>query len=132
MAAALGWPNSCKGSDLSPSDICGQPAARGDDIQIYVTGLGKVTPDGDKAGTPLGTGQTPPADGSVVYQTLLKPVVTVGGVAATVAFAGPMPGTPGMYQIAFKIPTSAPLGDDVAVIVNMPGQGSDTATISIH
>jgi uncharacterized protein (TIGR03437 family) len=131
MAAALGWPNSCK-DNADPADLCGQPAAHGDNIQVFVTGLGTVTPNGDPAGTPLATGQVAPADGSVLYMTLLQPVVAVGGVPAPVQFSGMAPGLAGMYQINFQIPQSSPTGDDVAVVVSVPGFGNDSATISIH
>jgi uncharacterized protein (TIGR03437 family) len=132
MATALGWPNSCKGTDIDPSAMCGQPATQGDNIQVFVTGLGKATPDGDPAGTPLATGQVAPADSSTVYQTLLHPTVTVGGVSTPVQFSGLAPGYAWLYVVSFQIPKSAPAGDDVPVVVNVPGFGSDTATISIH
>jgi uncharacterized protein (TIGR03437 family) len=131
MATALGWPNTCKDT-AAPTDLCGQPAAHGDNIQVFVTGLGTVTPNGDPAGTPLATGQVAPADGSVQYMTLLQPVVAVGGVAAPPQFSGMAPGLAGVYQIQFQIPQSSPNGDDVAVVVSVPGFGSDAATISIH
>jgi uncharacterized protein (TIGR03437 family) len=131
MAAAFGWPSTCKNT-VAVGTVCGQPATQGDNIQIYVTGLGKVTPNGDRAGKPLGTGEVAPANGSTLYMTLAQPVVTVGGVAAPVQFAGMAPGFAGLYQINFQIPRSAPVGDDVAVVVSVPGQGNDSATISIH
>ena len=132
MASALGWPNNCKAANLSPSQICGQATTAGDNIQIYVTGLGKVTPNGDHAGSPLPTGQIAPADGKPLYITLLQPQITVGGVPAVVQFGGMAPGYAGLYQINFQIPRGAPQGDDVPVVVGVPGQGSDSATISIH
>jgi uncharacterized protein (TIGR03437 family) len=132
MATALGYPTNCKTSGIDPLTLCGQPAAVGDTIQLYGTGLGKATPNGDPAGTPLPTGQIAPADNNPLYWTLLKPVVTVGGVAAPLQFWGLLPGYAGIYQINFQIPKGAPTGDDVAVVVSIPGQGSDAATISIH
>ena len=132
MASALGWPSNCKAANLSPTQICGQPATAGDNIQIYVTGLGKVMPNGDRAGSPLPTGQIAPADGNPLYITLLQPQIAVGGVPAPVQFAGMAPGYAGLYQINFQVPRGAPQGDDVPVVVGVPGQGSDSATISIH
>jgi uncharacterized protein (TIGR03437 family) len=58
---------------------CGQPAGAGDYIQIYVTGLGRATPGGDPNGKVLPTGSVAPADGSVLYQTVQNPTVTIGG-----------------------------------------------------
>ena len=78
------------------------------------------------------TGQVAPADSSTVYQTLLHPTVTVGGVSTPVQFSGLAPGYAWLYVVSFQIPKSAPAGDDVPVVVNVPGFGSDTATISIH
>ena len=131
-ATALGWPNNCKSGNLDPTMTCGQPASVGDTLQMYVTGLGKVVPDGDPNGTPLPTGQAAPASGQPLYWSLLKPNVTVGGVAAPVQFWGMTPGVAGMYQISFQVPNRAPTGDDVAVVVTIPGQSSDSATLSIH
>jgi uncharacterized protein (TIGR03437 family) len=131
MAAALHLPSVCK-STVSPTTPCGQPATIGDAIQVYVTGLGKVTPNGDPAGTPLATGAVAPANGNPIYETILKPTVTVGGVSTPVLFSGMTPGFAGLYQVNFQIPQKAPSGDDVAVVVSVPGFGSDSATISIH
>ena len=64
--------------------------------------------------------------------TLLQLVVSVGGVSTPVQFSGMAPGLPGVYQVNLQIPKGAPTGDDVAVTISVPGQGSDTATISIH
>jgi uncharacterized protein (TIGR03437 family) len=133
MAAAFGWPTTCKNSaSVGVTDVCGQPATAGDNIQVYVTGLGLATPNGDKAGTPLSTGKAAPANGNPVYMTLLQLVVSVGGVSTPVQFSGMAPGLPGVYQVNLQIPKGAPTGDDVAVTISVPGQGSDTATISIH
>lgn len=131
MATALQIPSVCKNT-VSVTTTCGQPASVGDSIQVYVTGLGKVTPNGDPAGTPLATGVAAPASGSPLYETILKPTVTVGGVSTPVLFSGMTPGFPGTYQINFQIPPKAPTGDDVAVVIAIAGQGNDSATISIH
>ena len=54
-----------------------QPAARGDSVEIYATGLG-----------PAG----------------LVPEVTIGGVPAMVGYSGLAPGYPGLYQVNAQIP----------------------------
>jgi uncharacterized protein (TIGR03437 family) len=132
MAEALSWPNNCKDGGIDPGTLCGQPATAGDNIQVYVTGLGKATPNGDPSGDPLATGQVAPPDGSILYMTLRQPLVTLGGVPTPVQFSGIAPGLAGIYVISFQIPTGAPSGDDVPLVVTIPGQGSDAATISIH
>ena len=45
------------------------------------------------------------------------PTVTAGGVPAQAAFAGQVPGYPGVAQINLSIPQSAPTGSGVPVIV---------------
>ena len=132
MAAAFGWLSDCKGSDISAAALCGQPASPGDNIQIYVTGLGKATPNGTPAGAPLATGEADRASGSPLYLTVQKPVVTVGDVPAEVQFSGVAPGAAGLYQINIQIPRSAPSGDDVPASITMPNQTSDSATIAIR
>lgn len=130
QARALGIPDNCSG--LPATAVCGQPALPGDSIQIYATGLGRATPGGNPAGSPLATGSVAPADGNPLYVTVRTPVATVGGVLAEVQFSGLAPGFAGLYQINLRIPGSAPIGDDVAVTISMPDGPSDTATIAIR
>ena len=128
---ALKIPGSCTASNLNPLTLCGQPAAPGDYLVLYTTGLGKATPNGDPNGTPLKTGDIPPADASVLYKTVATPSVTVGGLPATVVFSGIAPGFPGLYQIDFQVPAGVS-GDDVPVAVSIVGSPADTRTIAIH
>ena len=118
-------------SGTSPLSLCGQPAAIGDYLVIYATGLGLTTPNGDPNGKPLPTGVAPPADGSVLYQTPTLPTVTIGGIAAKVLFSGLAPGFPGLYQVDVQVPSGVASGDDVPMVMTM-GTASDTATISIQ
>ena len=72
-----------------------KPAAAGETVLIYLTGLGAVTPtlsDGT-AGT-TGT----------LYRADTDLVVYVGGQQATVAFKGQAPGFPGLYQLNVTLP----------------------------
>lgn len=128
MAAGLEWP-SCQGA--AAAELCGQPARPGDAIQVYATGLGRTTPSGDPAGTPLPTGAVAPANGNPLYQTVFTPSVTVGSVPATIFFSGLAPGFAGLYQVNLQIPSGAPTGDDVPVTITMPNGRSDTVTIAI-
>ena len=129
MATALGW-TSCAGR--SAAATCGQPAGAGDYIQIFVTGLGRATPGGDPNGKVLPTGSVAPANGSVLYQTVQKPAVTIGGVATPVLFSGIAPGFAGLYQINVQVPAGITQGDDVPIAVSMPNGVSDSATIAVH
>jgi uncharacterized protein (TIGR03437 family) len=127
MAAALGIPQNCAANRISTAAICGQPAAPGDTIQIYTTGLGAVS----AAGRTLRTGDVPPADGSVLYRTVETPRVTIGGRDASVGFAGLAPGFAGLYQVNVVVPAGITAGDDVPVVISIGG-ASDQATIAIR
>jgi uncharacterized protein (TIGR03437 family) len=128
MAVALQLP-SC--TTVTTASVCGQPAEVGDQVEIYLTGLGKATPKGNPNGKVLPTGSLAPADGSVLYETVQMPVVTVGGVQAVVSFSGIAPGSAGQYQINIAIPSGVEAGDSVPVTVTMPDGSKDTVTIAI-
>lgn len=133
LAQELNLPGNCHASGIAATAICGEPARIGDFIQIYATGLGKATPNGDPAGTPLPTGAVAPADGTTVYQTVATPSVTIGGVSASVSFSGLAPEYAGFYQVNVQIPAGAATGDDVPISVAMPnGQMDASATIAIR
>jgi uncharacterized protein (TIGR03437 family) len=133
LAQELNLAGNCHSGGISTAATCGEPAKAGDFIQIYMTGLGKATPDGDPAGIPLPTGTVAPADGKTVYLTLSQPSVAIGGVPALVSFSGLAPGFAGLYQMNVQIPPGAPAGDDVQLIVTMPnGQADSSTTIAIR
>jgi len=115
----------------NPLSVCGGPADIGDYLVIYATGLGLTTPNGNSNAKPLATGAIPPADGSVLYETPVKPVVTLGGVPATVLYSGLAPGFPGEYQVDVQVPGGVANGDDIPLVITMAGL-SDSATISIQ
>ncbi len=129
MAKALGLP-SC--ASVTAASACGQPAKAGDQVQIYLTGLGKATPNGDPSGAVLPTGSLTPANGSVLYETLQMPVVTIGGIQALVSFSGIAPGSAGQNQINVAIPSGVASGDSVALTVTMPDGSFDTVTIAVQ
>jgi uncharacterized protein (TIGR03437 family) len=131
-ATALQIPQNCTVSKANPLSICGQPAAPGDTLVVYLTGLGEATPNGDPKGTPLATGVIAPVSGSPLYETIATPTVQLGGVAVTPLFSGIAPGTAGEYQIDFQVPTGVPEGDAVPLTVAMPGSTTGTATLAIH
>jgi uncharacterized protein (TIGR03437 family) len=73
----------------------GHPAKTGETVLVFLTGLGTVNPpvaDGTAGGS------TPPSKAAAVN-------VLIGGVTATVSFAGLAPGFPGLYQINVIVPT---------------------------
>jgi uncharacterized protein (TIGR03437 family) len=87
------------------------PAAPGDFVIMYTTGLGPVA--------------SPPQDGSnssdELRNTLTKPVVTIGGVNATVDFSGLSPLYVGVYQLNVQVPTGVTPGDAVPVVIQLGG-----------
>lgn len=84
-----------------------RPAARGEVIQIYATGLGAISGsnlDGAVPSTPI----------AISAAASLR--VTIGGAAATVLYAGVAPGlTIGVTQINVVVPPDAPVGPAVPV-----------------
>jgi len=129
MAKSFGIAQGCRDRGVDPKTICAQPASIGDVLQIFCTGLGKVI--ADPPGPALVTGKTAPANGSVAYRTAAMPQVSIGGVPATVLFAGLAPGFAGLYQLDVVVPKIDP-GDDVAVTIMMPAGDRDSATIAVR
>ena len=128
MAANMGLPTNC--SALNPASVCAQPAHPGDYLQLYVTGLGRATVNGDPNGALLPTGSVAPVSGSPLYQTVLTPSVTIGSQPATVLFSGLGPGYSGLYQVDVQIPANTPVGDDVLIQIVCNGI-ADSATIAL-
>jgi uncharacterized protein (TIGR03437 family) len=98
------------------------PAAVGDILAIFCTGLGavdQVVPDG--AGAP----GSPPAN------TVAMPMVTIGGKNAPVAFSGLAPGFVGLYQIDATVPSGVTPGNQVPVVVSIAGQTGPPVTIAV-
>jgi uncharacterized protein (TIGR03437 family) len=93
----------------SPSN----PAARGSVVQVYATGQGAVQP-------PLTTGQLAPALGplSNAQQTV---TATIGGQTADVRFAGMAPNFVGLLQVNVAVPSGAPQGSSVPIMLNIGG-----------
>ena len=110
---------------------CGGPAAPGASISIYFTGGGVATPNGSPSGSPVSTGSVAPLDGSILYETVQTPTVTIGGINAPPSFSGIAPGTGSEYQINIVIPAGVQTGDNVPVVVTI-GNSTDTVTISVQ
>jgi uncharacterized protein (TIGR03437 family) len=87
--------------------VTSQPAAPGETVELFATGLGPTNP-------PLPTAQliTTPEQLANSIQ------VTIGGAAATVGFAGLV--EPGLYQLNVTVPASLPSGDQ-AVLATIGG-----------
>jgi len=59
------------------------------------------------------------------------PTVTIGGLPATVSFAGLAPGFAAVYQVNAQVPTGVAAGDAVPVVITQAGASSNTATIAV-
>lgn len=85
------------------------PAKRGSYITVYGIGLGAVTP-------PAVAGQVP---STTQLSTAVNPVAaSIGGVPATVSFAGLAPGYVGLYQINLLVPDAVADGAQEVVVSN--------------
>ncbi|GEM_PF-4615678 len=100
-----------------------RPVQRGEFVTIYCTGLGAVT-------NPPATGA--PAPNSPLSNTTATPTVTIGGVAGTPTFSGLSPGFVGLYQINVAVPSGAPSGSAVSLVVGIGGVNSNTVTIAVQ
>jgi uncharacterized protein (TIGR03437 family) len=102
-------------------DASWRPAQRGEAVEIYGTGLGRV--------------RNPPAAGqaaSGIIETIETPVVTIGGTRAEVLFSGLAPGLAGVYQVNARIATGAATGARVPLTVAVSGRTSNEVTIAVE
>ncbi len=98
----------------------GNPAAPGEVIRLYATGLGAVAP-------PVANGEAPTGHSRTVGTV----TVTIGGRLAEVLFAGLAPQSVGLYQIHARVPDDLPRGNAVVVISveGIPATGQATLAI---
>jgi uncharacterized protein (TIGR03437 family) len=99
-----------------------RPARRGEVVEIYATGLGRVT-------NPPALGEASPA--SPLSATVATPNVLIGGVAAEVMFSGLAPNLVGLYQINARISPLSQTGDFVPVTVRIGPEGRESNTVTI-
>ncbi len=92
-------------------------------VEIYCTGLGPV-------GNQPTTGS--PAPSSPLAQTITTPTVTIGGASAPVLFSGLAPGYVGLYQLNVQVPTAAPAGNAVPVVISIGGASSNAVTVAVQ
>jgi len=97
------------------------PAKVGDTLIVLATGLGAVD-------SPIDDGA---ASSDKLRNTVVKPVVTVGGQPAQVAFSGLTPQFPGVYQLNVVVP-DVTAGDKLPLQVQMDGiMSTDQVTIAV-
>jgi uncharacterized protein (TIGR03437 family) len=99
------------------------PAAAGSYVSVYFTGGGVTDPPG----------LTGSVSDLVVASLALTATATVGGVPATVTYAGTAPGfVGGVNQMNILLSPNTPSGDQ-PLVITMGGQSSSaTATISVQ
>jgi uncharacterized protein (TIGR03437 family) len=96
-----------------------RPAAIGDVVIIYATGIGPV--------------DTTPAQGDIPSKTtnsLHKPFVAIGGISAEIQFSGLSPQFVGVYQLNVVVPNVKP-GDDVSLQLSLGGITSPKLTMAV-
>ena len=113
-------------TDASGAVVPASSASRGQEIAIYVTGVGAVSPG-------ISTGAAP--DASTDLANLPKPAesvtVSIGGAPAQIDFLGIPAGLVGVTQINFTIPTGANPGNQ-AVVVKVGGVASAAAILNVN
>jgi len=88
------------------------PARPGESIAIFGAGLGIVNP--------------------LLLIPIAAPLVDIAGRPATVTYAGPAPGWPGLTQVNVTVPLDAPTGAAVPIQFKLAGQASNLAGIEIR
>jgi len=124
QAIAVNSDASITGAAPNVLGLTAHPAAAGDGIFFYASGLGAL----DSA---------PPADGVNSIDKLRKTAntlsVKIGGVAARVDFAGLSPQFTGVYQVNVTIPSGVTAGGAVPMQLSIGGVDSaDPATIAVR
>jgi uncharacterized protein (TIGR03437 family) len=104
----------------------GHPIPKGQALEIFATGEGATSPPGV-------TGKIIPVDPNQLKHPVAPVSVTIGGVPATVFYAGSAPGlVSGAFQVNVFIPDGAPSGNAVQVVLtvgNISSQGTSTVAI---
>jgi uncharacterized protein (TIGR03437 family) len=99
------------------------PALAGETISVYLTGLGAVFP-------PIQDGFPGSSDSTSLNNTTNTIAAAIGGMTATVGYAGLAPGFAGLYQINITIPAGLTAGDNYLQIEG-PDSFSEEALIPI-
>jgi uncharacterized protein (TIGR03437 family) len=99
------------------------PAASGDVVIAYCSGLGATNPA-------VASNARPPS-AEPLARVITPVTATVGGVSALVQFAGLSPGFVGLYQVNIQIPAGITSGPAVPVVIAQGGVNSNTVTIVV-
>lgn len=96
------------------------PVHIGDNLTLYTTGLGAVTPL-------VANGLPGPTQPLAI--AVLQPTVTLGSAPMILSYAGLAPGEVGVYQINVTVPGDAPQGLNVPLTI---AQGSNSQTVNVR
>lgn len=114
------------GTTLLAAPQSESPAARpiraGETLSLFATGLGMVS------NTPQTGAGSPSAP---LAQVLGAVSLSIGGVAATIDFAGLAPNFTGLYQINATLMPGTPAGDAVPAVLSIESAMSNAATIAV-
>jgi uncharacterized protein (TIGR03437 family) len=102
-----------------------KPAHAGETLQIFLTGMGAVTPtvaDGT-------AGSTNPAN---LSNANAQATVYVAGEQCTVLYNGLAPGFPGLYQINITLPSFFPATGALPLAISTPNAYHDQVTVQIQ
>ena len=120
------------GSILNQNGAINSPALpekRGNVITVYMTGEGVTNPQGTD-------GAIIPSDGTGLKKPVATVTATIGGVAADVQYAGSAPGiVTGVMQVNLLIPATAPVGDNVPIVINVgtaSSSGAGAPTVAVQ
>jgi uncharacterized protein (TIGR03437 family) len=117
-AAALQYP------DYHDANSAANPASRDTVILLYGTGLGPTSPAGI-------TGKAAPhAEPLARTADQYLPVITIGGVSASVEFSGLAPWFVGLWQVNVRVPANAPTGEQPLVLTT-GGSRANPVTVFI-
>jgi uncharacterized protein (TIGR03437 family) len=104
------------------------PAVRGTVAVLYGTGEGQTNPPGI-------TGSVSFKDRVADYPVPRLPIqVTVGGQRAEIEYAGVAPNAvAGLFQVNFRVPANAPIGDAIPLVVSVGGvRSSSDVTMAVR
>jgi uncharacterized protein (TIGR03437 family) len=102
------------------------PAAPNETVQMFLTGLGPVTPQ-------VADGAAAPSSPLSISDETAQTFIYVGDefAPATVAFAGLAPGFAGLYQVNFTIPGNGLTNGDNAIAFSTTEALNQMATIAV-